>query len=347
MRSRKYLRVAIVIAFLWSGQSCLGTGLPALRIFELVNQSDVVVVADVGELKPIGPAGVMFGDTALLGERYRIEGLALYRLVGSCPDEFSVEFVLPNASTSYRSVKTGTRLLFLKKSGTTYNPTSLYFPDFPAVRSEPAEFQGLEGAELVFAELGAAIASSAASPEYKWEVLRQSFAIPASNKLFLNDLLVGLQNTSDPDLHHRIQAELISRNDLSQLPDVSGVLLSDTLSETQKDLLLFTIGRDLKSERALPALVRLLQSSDPKVRVASTQALWHTASPSSISIAALAQALNDKNPEVRYYAIRGLADATGEQQWGPGPAEYEAHEAKYRQHWLEWTTRNSAIRTNK
>jgi len=320
MRSRKYLRVAIVIAFLWSGQSCLGTGLPALRIFELVNQSDVVVVADVGELKPIGPAGVMFGDTALLGERYRIEGLALYRLVGSCPDEFSVEFVLPNASTSYRSVKTGTRLLFLKKSGTTYNPTSLYFPDFPAVRSEPAEFQGLEGAE---------------------------FAIPASNKLFLNDLLVGLQNTSDPDLHHRIQAELISRNDLSQLPDVSGVLLSDTLSETQKDLLLFTIGRDLKSERALPALVRLLQSSDPKVRVASTQALWHTASPSSISIAALTQALSDENPEVRYYAIRGLADATGEQQWGPGPAEYEAHEAKYRQHWLEWTTRNSAIRTNK
>jgi HEAT repeat protein len=183
------------------------------------------------------------------------------------------------------------------------------------VRSEPAEFQGLEGAELVFAELGAVIASSAASPEYKWEVLRQSFAIPANNKLFLNDLLVALQNTSDPDLHRRIQAELISRNDLSQLPDVSGVLLSDTLSETQKDLLLFTIGRNLKSERALPALVRLLQSSDPKVRVASTQALWHTASPSSISIAALTQALNDENPEVRYYAIRGLADATGEQQW--------------------------------
>jgi hypothetical protein len=176
------------------------------------------------------------------------------------------------------------------------------------------------------------------SPDDKWEVLTQSFAIPDGNKLFLDDLLVGLRNTSDPDLHRRIQAELISRNDISELPDVCGALLADSISVNQKPVLLYVIAQHLRNEKAVPALTQLLQSHDPEVRVASAQSLWHIAAASSIS--ALTEALSDQNSDVRYYAIRGLADVTGEQQWGPSPAEYQEHETKYRQHWLDWATQN-------
>jgi hypothetical protein len=344
MRSRKWLMMAIVVAFLWADRACLGVGRPALRISELVNQSDAVVVADVSEIKPVGRTSVGFGGVALAAQLYRAEAVALYKLAGSCQHEFSVEFVLPDTSTGYRSVKTGIRMLFLKKSGTTYNPTSPYYPDFPAVRFERTEFQGLEGAELVYAELSAVVVSADASLDDKWEVLRQSFAIPDSNKLFVNDLLVGLQNTADLDLHRRIQAELIGRNDISELQDVCNVLLADTLSANQKEVLLFRIGRDLKNEKAVPGLKQLLQSADPQVRVASAQALWHIAS--AFSIGALTEALNDQNRDVRYYAIRGLADITGELQWGPSLGEYEEHEAKYRQHWLEWASQNSEPHTH-
>ena len=344
MRLGKYLTIVIAVGFLWSGRPCLGTALPPLHISELVSQSDVVVVANVSEIKPVGLASVSFGGIPLSAQRYRVQTVALYRLVGSCPEQFSVEFVLPNSSTGYRSVKLGPRMLFLKRSGATYNPTNPYYPDFPALRFEPIDFHGKDATELVFAELGAVIASPDASLEDRWEVLSRSYAIPEDNKVFLSDLLVGLWDTGAPDLRRRKQAELISRNDISELADVCDALLAGTLSTAQKTVLLYAIGQHLKNEKAVPGLTRLLQFRDLRVRVASAQALWHIASASSIG--PLAEALNDESSDVRYYAIRGLADATGELQWGPSVAEYQEHEAKYRQHWLEWASQNSAPHTH-
>jgi hypothetical protein len=316
----------------------LGTGLPSLSISELVSQSDVVVVADVSGTKPIGLASVSVRGVTLLAQRYRVQAVALYRLMGSCPEQFSIELLLPNTSTGYRSVKLGTRMLFLKRLGTTYIPANPYYPDFPALPSEPIEFHGNDARELVFAELSAVIASADASSDDKWEVLTQSFAIPDGDKLFVNDLLVGLRSTGDLDLRRRIQAELIGRNDISEFGDVRDALLADTISATQKPVLLYEIGQRLKNEKAVPGLAQLLQSRDPQVRVASAQALWHIASASSVRI--LTEALNDQNPDVRYYAIRGLADITGELQWGPSPGEYEEHETKYLSYWRDWAASN-------
>ncbi len=337
MRSCKYLMIAIAVASLCAARICLGTGLPSLRMSELVSQSDVVVVADVSAIKSEGLAGISLGGIAIPAERYSAKIVTLYCLVDSCPERFSLEFVLPNTATGYRPVKSGARLLFLKKSGTVYKPTNPYYPDFPALRAVPSEFHG-DVTALVFAELGAVIASANASPSDKWEVLTQSFVIPEGNTLFLNDLLVGLRSTADPELHRRVQAELISRNDISELGDVCDALAADGVSPTEKAVLLYVISQRLKNESAAPTLAQSLHSSDPQVRLASAQALWHIASPSSIG--ALTEALNDQSIDVRYYAIRGLAAATGELQWGPSPSEYEEHESKYRQHWLEWASQH-------
>jgi hypothetical protein len=51
-------------------------------------------------------------------------------------------------------------MLFLKKSGAYYIFANPYYPDFPALGSQPSEFQGRDGADLVVAELGAVIASA-------------------------------------------------------------------------------------------------------------------------------------------------------------------------------------------
>jgi hypothetical protein len=338
MRPHKYFIILVAMAFLWPSRACMGTALPHLRIPELVRQSDVVVVADVSDIKAVGLDSIIFNGVALPGQRYRVESATLYRLVGSCPDQFTVEFVLPYSSNGYQYVKRGTRMLFLKKSGRAYTPTNPYYPDLPALRSVPIEMEGKDGADLVIAELAAVVASADASDAEKLEVLVRSYAIPDDNKLFLDHLVVAVRNTADPDLRSRLQSMLLSRNDVSELQDVCDALLAGALPAHQKQLLLDGVRRQLSNEKAVPGLVRLLQSHDPEVKVATAQGLWHTASTSSIPV--LTKALDDENAEVRYYAIRGLADATGQPQWGPGPAEYEAHRDKYRQHWLEWASQN-------
>lgn len=229
-------------------------------------------------------------------------------------------------------------MLFLKKSGDGYTPVDLFYPDLPALGSPLAELQGKTVAEKVFAELGAVVASADASPTDRRDVLFWSYAIPDSNKSFLKDVLAGVQNSADPDLHWRLEAELIRRNDASQFADVCNALLSGSVPPDEQREVLYAIASRLNNEKALPELRKLLQSSSPEVRVASAQALWHTASPASVG--ALAEALHDENPDVRYYAIRGLADATEQPQWGPSIAEYQGHEAKYLSYWRAWATAN-------
>ena len=345
MKLHNYILITIAILFGALGHRCQAIALPHLRIPELVSQSDVIVVADVSAFEAISAEGIAFNGEVLPGQRYRVQSVVLYRISGTCPDRFTVEFVLPFAFTGYQYVRRGTRMLFLKKSGTAYIPTNPFYPDFPALRIEPNEMQGKEGTDLVIAELGAVVASPDTSPQEKLEVLVRSYAIPDDNSSFRNQLIAGVQNAGDPDLRSRIQSTLLSRNDVSQLEDVCNALLAGGLSAHQKELLLYGIRSRLENEQAAPQLTRLLQSSsDPDIRTASAEALWHTAAASSIPV--LTKALDDDNPNVRYYAIRGLASITGQLQWGPGPAEYEENEAKYREHWLQWASHRSAPDTH-
>lgn len=336
MTSPKQLAIVIVVGFLCATRACFG--IPHLSIPRLVSESTLIVVAEVGEIKPVAAAQVVFNGSVLKGQSYRAEAVVLYTLTGDSPGRFTIEFALPNSSNGYRSVRAGIRMLFLKKSGDGYTPVDLFYPDLPALRSPLAELQGKTVTERVFGELGAVVASADASTTDRRDVLFWSYAIPDSNKSFLKDVLAGVQNTADPDLHWRLEAELIRRNDASQFADVCNALLSGSVPPDEQREVLYAIASRLNNEKALPELRKLLQSSSPEIRVASAQALWHTASPASVG--ALAEALHDENPDVRYYAIRGLADATEQPQWGPSIAEYQGHEAKYLSYWSDWATAN-------
>jgi HEAT repeats len=336
-----YWGAAIVVTVLCAALECRATALPHLRISELVDQSDIVVVAQVSDLKEIGTVGIPFNGTILPGKRYSVEAVTLYRLGGLCPDSFSVQFQIPSSGVGYLSVRDGTRMLFLKKVGDTLVPTNPYYPDLPAIHSMPSEFQGRNVLGQVIAELGAVIASPDATPEEKVEILSRSYAIPEDDQSFQRDMILGVRNTADPDVRSRIQSILLSRNDISELHEVCNTLIRGEATAHQKEMLLYGIGYGLKDQSALPELIRLLESSDPEVRVATTRALWHTASKASIAV--LMKALDDENPEVRYLAIRGLADATQQPRFGPSPAAYSGHEGEYQQYWKDWANQKSEV----
>ena len=332
-------QLAIVVAgLLWVSCACLA--MPHLSIPQLVKESSLIVVADVGQIKPVGRTEVVFNGVVLPGHKYRTGAETLYILMGQSAGRIRIEFSLPDAGNTYRSIRPGVRMLFLKSSAATYQPADLYYPDLPAVASPPPDLQGKSVTEQVFAELGAVVASPDASATDRRDVLLWSYAIPSDNKLFLRDLVIGARNSPDPSVHWWIEAELINRNNLSQFSDVCDALLSNDVPPEQQRMVLYAIGWQLTNPDALPQLNKLLRSPEPKIRAASVGAMWHIASPSSLD--SLARSLHDPDSEVRYYAIRALDQITGQPGWGPGPAEYEEHGSKYLRHWLDWAQENLA-----
>jgi hypothetical protein len=99
-------------------------------------------------------------------------------------------------------------------------------------------------------------------------------------------------------------------------------------------MLLSVIGTKIDSSKAVPSVRRLLQSADAPLRRAAAQALWHVADASSQD--AMIGALNDPDSEVRFYTIRGLAEVTGQKEWGPSSALFDEDEQTYLKHWRDW-----------
>jgi len=329
-------RMALAVGVLCAAQTCFAG--PHPNIPQMVHDSTLIVIANVGQVKYVGPTQTVLNGRVFSGGKYEAEAVALYSLKGSSPGQFTIEFAAPDGFQDYRSVELGTRMIFLKNTASVYVPTTPYYPDFPAVPSPPPELQGRTVVEQVFAELGAVVASADASSADREYVLMFSFAIPKDNKLFLRDLVIGAQNSPDPSVHWWIEAELINRNDVSQFPEVCNAVSSGTLPADQQSMVLYAIGTRLTNPKALPELTRLVSAPEPQVRAAAVEAVGHVSSSSSLNL--LAQALHDPDSQVRYYAIRGLDDITGQPGWGPGPSEYEEHGDKYLQHWLDWASDN-------
>jgi HEAT repeat protein len=84
----------------------------------------------------------------------------------------------------------------------------------------------------------------------------------------------------------------------------------------------------------VPTLATLLKQGDVRVRRAAALALVNTASPSAL--APLAQALDDRDHEVRYLAVIGLAEITGQNDWRPSADTFREREADYLSHWEQW-----------
>lgn len=94
----------------------------------------------------------------------------------------------------------------------------------------------------------------------------------------------------------------------------------------------------LRSAKAAPLLARLLGSSEVTVRRSAASALSDIRSPAAS--AALAQtALNDPDQDVRYYAVLGLAEASGSGDV-PTMDGFKQTEADYLTHWRGWAKAN-------
>jgi HEAT repeat protein len=140
---------------------------------------------------------------------------------------------------------------------------------------------------------------------------------------------------ADPTLRLSAVAVLLVRNDISGLQLAAEALLgsAEGLPSEVRQNLTSGIGQ-LEDSRAVPTLAALLRQGDDRVRVAAASALVNTASPGAID--PLAEALDDSEYQVRYWAVVGLAEMTGQKDWRPNTDDFRDREASYLSHWKEW-----------
>jgi hypothetical protein len=311
-------------------------GVPHFKVEDAVNAADLIVLADVKQVRDLGSAQpVQFQNRLLQAEAYSADLSVRRTLKGPALEEIRVTYSLPVTFVGYSGLRPGTRMVFLRRDQDQYHPANPYYSSFPATLELTGENAHLEGpSESVLSNMLAVLASTTASSSDKYEILRVDYAL-LSNEETITALRKGLSVSADRGLTEKLQGELIRFGDLSQLPEAANLLSNNSATENGREWLLYIIGNCVKDARAVHAIDPLLSSPEDSVREAGVEALWHIGAPAAVP--ALVQKLEDPDEKVRFYAVRGLSDIANEDGWG-GPTEGEFHEhaQKYLTHWQEW-----------
>jgi HEAT repeat protein len=77
-----------------------------------------------------------------------------------------------------------------------------------------------------------------------------------------------------------------------------------------------------------------MQVNDDSTREAAAEALRRMGS--KLAIRPLVQALGDQDKNVRYHAVVGLAEITGDKEHHPNLIDYKTAEPRYLEYWIEW-----------
>jgi len=223
-------------------------------------------------------------------------------------------------------------MFFLRQTGLQeYVVLNPYYPSIVALPNGPVN----EGSELdkVVGQLVHVLRAPLASQNERLD------AIDALDTINTPNSTAALQRTfhsQDLTLKLLAGAALLRRNETSPLNVVATTLLQDPTSVSESILanLSFAIETGVKDPRAIPELSRLLSAREVRVRRAAAAGLRHTGAMDAIS--ALGQALKDSDHDVRYEAVIGLAEITGQYEWGPSIDLFRREERHYIVHWQEW-----------
>jgi hypothetical protein len=145
------------------------------------------------------------------------------------------------------------------------------------------------------------------------------------------------QALASKDLNVKLEAEagLLKHNDVSVLEQVQERLMMLPADITDNSVLRLSSGiRDgIRDPMAVPILAHLLSALNPRVRRAAAHALRETRSDAAIR--PLSAALNDSDQMVRYDAVLGLSEITGDLTHAPSVDTFKRDEKKYLAYWQD------------
>jgi hypothetical protein len=337
MRRELGLALALVTILTFCTSHGSSTLIPLLDLFSLCDSADIIVVGHVQSVRmtkstSIDLAGNYVPANVMSGEIVVDKVLKGDPLGNRLPFHFVLP-VSPAGGMGYAGVPSNSyRLVFLKRSDEDYDIASPYYPSFPAV--PVPSVNGDDVADRVIAELAAVIESNNIPAQERVKLLfeLQQVDTPIFRKALKNAL-----GSDDRTVRLSAAGALLERNDLAGLEVGKQALLNPPPNVPVYIVrnLSSSISRGVTDTRAIPGLGQILRSApDAESRRAAAAALRKTGSASAKNF--LLAALDDRDLEVRYYAVIGLAEITGQSEWRPLMDEYKSNEQRYLLHWQDW-----------
>jgi hypothetical protein len=313
------------------------TPIPALDIEALVKASDVVALGSVDSVVQAEPTVIGSAGGAVSG-RVMVARLRVVRwLKGTsrADEQKECRFTVPTVPLGYETVQAGSfRMFFLRGDDDTCEFASPYYLSLPAVVVN--DVVGETPIDRVAFVLG--------------EVLN-SEAVPLADRIVLVSTLSRVRSphatgamrrllkSSDPSLRASGAGALLAQNDLLGLPEAEHALLRNP-AVSPSALGIARNGLALVSDpAAVPALTRLLGAPNVQTRRAAVEALKRT--KSQLAIQPLLRALDDEDDMVRYPAVMGLFEITGDLTDAPSIEAFRRTPEQFVQFWKDWARRRN------
>lgn len=337
MRRATFCLVCAMIALSYAA-SVGAVVAPGLDIDTLTADSTLIVVGQVTSVQNLGrtiiQAGIISSPANAMLATLRVDRVLKGQVTGPTPPAF--HFAVPDEMVGWGWVTSSSYgIFFLVDDHGELKLTSPYHPSL--VATPEATIQEGTSIERVIGELGAVLESSTPSIQQKREAV---YELSRSTDPAVVAVLRPFASINDMTLRLPVNAVLLEHGDLSTLQFAQDSLLNPDpkIAQAAADNFTYAIFMDVKDERAIPALTKLLGVSNIGVRRAAASALMHTGSNSAIK--PLLSVLDDSDFQVRFYGIEGLAQITGQTEWGTYMGEFKSNEAKYLNHWKDWAEAN-------
>ena len=331
-------RWAFGVSLMMVGAAVQGAPGPILDVVDLVASADVVAVGTVISIAYAGDALVEAPSGRVPG-RLKLGNFLIDQVLKGPAELTAVpfSFVIPDVFVGYRGIaQYSYRILFLKQVRDHYEFVSPFYPSIVATRSARMT-PGAEPSVQVFQTVAAVLHSTVSSSDEKREAIRILWGLKSANAV--SSLEAALQD-SDQTIALNAAAALLAVDDLSAMPIAEAALLSPNPGVPAELLHNLRVGISEGSgdAAAIPALIRLLSSSDSQTRRAASYALRRSASLSAIP--PLATSLDDSDVEVQHNAVMGLAAIAGDKEWGPSLPEFVSRKELYIDYLKAWRIRN-------
>jgi len=333
--------VAVLGFWLAALSTVEATPVPARDVSNLAARADVIVLGRIVSTQAVGTESISLPEGAVgdnIPSSIMVAELSIQEVLKGAPNapSISVHYSLPSSMVGYATPPVATTcIFFLSQKGQEYSFTSPYYPAVPgALSPEPA---GDTVIDRVTSRIAAVVDSAATSSADKAQALHALGDIPGEKS---TQTFQTASHRAEPDVWPIAVSMLLKRGDISGLPAAVDFLLhSSSGRPTETENLRIGISIGVKDPGAVPSLATLLKHGDAAARRAAATALGRTASASAIN--SLAEALNDSDSQVRYYAVVGLAGITGQGGHRPNgnALNFRDREAEYLDYWRDWAKR--------
>jgi HEAT repeats len=298
---------------------------PPLDLRQLTDAASFIIVGQVIELTPVGKDSQTASEFRMF--------LTINKVLKGSVRTSSLTVSFARRPDRMAFTRTITPLMyvtvFLKAKADSY---VLAESNVEALAAVPggADIQG-DALDRVINELGNVLASSASSNQDKIQSVRILSLIDSKAA---NDALrrtVSLEG----NVRSQVDAALLRHNDISTLRQLEGTLLDRTFKDSVAIVAISAAIRDgIRSSESVPILIHLASSSsDPDIRGASVHALREIRTP--LARNAFSRALNDSDQMVRYDAVMGLSELTGDMTHAPSVASFRHSEKESLTYWKQ------------